>query len=213
MAHCFLCGSEIKEKITKEHIFGDTFLEKHGLKLHKMKYGSNREVEYSRLKVPAHGKCNSENGSRFEKYVLSLLDHMHLNLDVMRELHAPAHSKVAACVKEALCQWMAKIYLGLTFWEIGRDNHPDKEYQKLLEEVLNTPLIGYLQRCFANDYAFNCPSSLYYFSVPDGGEGLAFDFATRHDVGGAYVKIGEHLLVTASATQLADFYSAAPAGN
>src|SRR5690606_13296793 len=104
-----------------------------GLKLQKMNYGSNSETEYSRLKVPAHQKCNSENGSRFENYVLSLLDEMHLNLDVMRELHVPAHSKAAAQVKEALCQWMAKIYLGLTFWEVGRDDHPDAEYQKLLE--------------------------------------------------------------------------------
>lgn len=66
-----------------------------------MKYGSNSETEYSRLKVPAHQKCNSENGSRFENYVLSLLDEMHLNLDVMRELHVPAHSKAAAQVKVA----------------------------------------------------------------------------------------------------------------
>ncbi len=196
MTACFLCGKDIEGKITKEHIFGDAFLGEYNLKEKKMNYGGKAEIEYSRLKVPAHHSCNSETGSRFEEYILSIIKNISLNLDVMRELHTPQHSKTAACVKEVLCQWLVKIYLGLSYWELSRINHPNKEYQHLLNEVIQTPLTGYLQTCFSNEYTFNCPSSLYYFSVPyDSDHDINFDFATRHDVGGAYIKFGPHLLV------------------
>ncbi len=50
---CFLCGEIINDKITNEHIFGNSFLSKFNLKQEKFSLLNGDLITYSRLKVPA----------------------------------------------------------------------------------------------------------------------------------------------------------------
>lgn len=195
---CFLCGEEIIGKSTREHIIGDSFLKK--LNLKNKKYTFNRarsQREYSRLKLPAHGKpCNNELGSRFEEYIISLLETFDDNFDLLRNLHNPKGDATLLAVKEALTQWLAKIYVGLVYWESEFGGHKDKSYQNQLSSQLNLSLLSQLQTCFRNEWTFNVPSSLYYFRTPPMDSGrMDFDFATGLPLGLIYLKFHNHLLV------------------
>jgi hypothetical protein len=121
---------------------------------------------------------------------------MNTNQDVLAELHRTPHSEVAKRVKETLCQWLAKLHLGLIFWEISLKRHPDPEYQKSLRPYIETPLIKCLQRCVSEWHYFNCPTSLYYFSIPViDANARQFDFASYHQISTSFIRFGSHLLV------------------
>ncbi len=194
---CFLCGQPIEGKATQEHIFADSFLAEFDLKQERLQFGAPEPIEYSRIKVPAHRDCNSGMGSKFENYLLQTIRSIDTNLDVMGELHLAHQSEVAGRVKETLCQWLTKLHLGLIHWEVGLKRHPDPEYQASLRRYIETPVVKCLQRCFSEWHHFNCPSSLYYFSVPPPPEqAFRFDFASRHEISGTFIRFGPHLLVT-----------------
>lgn len=196
MKSCFLCGHEIHGKRSREHIFGNKFLERFVLKEQRVNFAENGATEYSRIRVPSHPECNSGHGSKFEDAILDVIDNIEHNLDVMRDLHSPRPKSLTVAIRERLSMWLCKLYHGLSYWEYHRTEHPDTEYQALVGEALETDLFRYMQGCFARDYAFYCPSSLYYFNIPDAESSpVSFDFATRHEVGGAYIKFDNHLLV------------------
>jgi hypothetical protein len=128
---------------------------------------------------------------------LQIIRSMDTNLDVLAQLHLAHHAKVAANVKEVFCQWLTKLHLGLIHWEISLNRHPDPEYKSFLRRYIETPVVNCLQRCFSEWHYFNCPSSLYHFSVPPPPErGLRFDFGSRHEISGTFIRFGTHLLVT-----------------
>ncbi len=59
MSACFFCGKEILGKISREHIFGDSFLGYLDLKLDELKSSQPHPTSYSKLKVPSHVTCNN----------------------------------------------------------------------------------------------------------------------------------------------------------
>lgn len=201
---CFLCGSEIEGKVTKEHIIGDKFLSIWNLKNEKYRYNkSSQEREYSRLKVPAHGDCNSGFGSRFETYILKIISTLDENSEVLEKLHYYKGDAVVDAVKEAICQWLAKIYVGLIFWEASYPKHENSLYQREIYEDLDPSLVRHLQKCFREENYYNVPTSLYYFKLyGDFPKGFEFDFSTGLPYGSIYIKIGQHLFVACIADGL-----------
>ncbi|MBX3430007.1 MAG: hypothetical protein KF779_10525 [Hyphomonadaceae bacterium] len=192
---CFLCGQPIEGKGTKEHIFADAFLGEFDLKREALWYGAETPMEYSRIKVSAHPTCNSEQGSRFENYVLGLAHAMDQNLDVLERLHLAGQDKVVEGIREAFSQWLAKLHLGLIYWEVNLKGHPAPDVQSRLPKYLDTPVVKALQRCFCQFHSFNVPSSLYYFRLPDAVSPTRFDFSTQHQILGTFIRFGRHLLV------------------
>ena len=194
---CFLCGEEITGKISKEHIFSNSFLSLLNLKTQSFTFRKSTEkIEYSRLKVPSHSTCNNEFGSRFEEYILKLISSFNSNYDTLRKLHVEREDSIVASIKETLTQWLAKIYIGFVYWEAHYNRHSDPDYQCWLLDQVGDPLVNQLQRCFKNEWYFNVPSSLYYFRIPEQSpEGFEFDFATGLPLGLIYLKFNEHLLV------------------
>ena len=200
---CFFCGADIDSKQTREHIFADAFLRDFDLKNKVMHFRGRQSVQYSRIRVPAHARCNNEFGSRFESYVLELLRSLDDNLDTLRQMHLLQPSETAKRVREALCQWLAKLHFGLIYWEAHLVCHRDRAYQRNLAGLLQSEAFTYMRRCFIEFYAFNCPSSLYHFDLPDPPHpALRFDFGSALDTSAFYVRIDRHLLVVA----LADAY-------
>lgn len=193
---CFLCGEKILEKSTKEHIIGDSFLARFNLKnqTHTFNHGGSVR-EYSRLKLPAHRKCNGEMGSRFEQQIISLLEAFDDNIDVLGMLHKAKGDETVLAVKRSLVQWLAKIYIGLVYWESEFFGHNNASYQDQLKSQLNYSLLSQLQECFKNEWAFTLPSSLYYFRIQSNNDQLDFDFATGLPLGLIYLKFRNHLLI------------------
>lgn len=197
---CFLCGESIVGRSTDEHILADAFLKEFDLKREKLTFGAPKPIEYSRLKVPAHPACNSGVGSQFENYLLSLTRSMGSNLDTLAQLHLVSSSRLVFSVREAVGQWLTKLMLGFTSWEVGLKKHPNPLHQENLREQLKTPLVAYLQACFKHGHHFNCPSSTYYFALPEPEKAeLRFDFSSRLEIPSVYIRFGRHLLVACPA--------------
>lgn len=195
---CFFCGKEIDGKISREHIFADSFLKYLDLKEQTVTSSLPHPTAYSKVKVPSHGPCNNQSGSEFEQYVLGLIKIMDSNLDHLSALHTNTGEPVNEGARQALTQWLAKLYFGLVYWESGLKTHANPEYQKWLRGLLVGPEFAYLRRCFTEQLAFKIPSSLFHFHVPDPPEpAFRFDFGNGLPHGLFYIRFRNHLLVTA----------------
>lgn len=195
---CFFCGEPIAEKGSREHIFGNSFLGYLGLKQDTLASSLPHPTSYSKLKVPAHATCNNRDGSWFESYVLSIIRTMDANLVDLAQVHTPTEQPVNEGLRQAFTQWLAKLYFGLLYWEVGRKNHTDPAHQRWLMELLDGPEFAYLRSCYTQDFGFRLPSSLYYFRVPDPPEpAFRFDFGNGLPHGLVYIRFRNHLLVTA----------------
>ncbi len=69
---CFFCSRQIDGRKSKEHIISDSLLGKLGIK--EQTVGGVSSFQYSRVKVPAHGACNSGFGSAYENKIIKLLN-------------------------------------------------------------------------------------------------------------------------------------------
>ena len=77
--NCFFCDLPIVGDASREHIFSNKFLESLDLKLEKVTSSLPRSTLYSKVKIPAHGQCNSGVGSEHEAYTLRLIKSMDEN--------------------------------------------------------------------------------------------------------------------------------------
>jgi hypothetical protein len=197
MANCFLCGKEIVGKKSREHILGDSFLKLLNIKIERFKFNSaSEEKEYSRLKVPSHPECNNEFGSRFESDIINLISSFSENRELLSTLHLNYVSDEVNVIRGNLTKWLAKLYLGFVYWEVGLPRHPNTVVQSELSELLTDPILGLLQNVLSQETPLFVPSSLFYFKVPDDDE-LRFDFATGLPLGLFFIKFQGHLLVVA----------------
>jgi len=89
------------------------------------------------------------------------------NLDHLADLHTSSGSPINEALRQAFTQWLAKLYFGLIYWEVGLKNHVNPVHQRWLSEILDDPQFSYLRRCFIQDLGFKIPSSLFHFRVPD----------------------------------------------
>lgn len=195
---CFFCGEVISEKISREHIFGDSFLAYIGIKEEQLASLQPHPTSYSKVKVPSHNTCNNRAGSEFEGCVLSLVKTMDSNVDHLVAVHTATGDPLNEAVRHVFTQWLAKLYFGLLYWESGLKRHADPSHQQWLSSLLDGPEFAYLRRCFTERLEFRLPSSLFHFRVPDPPElAFRFDFGSGLPHGLFYIRFRNHLLVTA----------------
>lgn len=195
---CFFCGGEISGKPSREHIFGDSFLGYLNLKEAKLTSSQPHPTSYSKLKVASHTTCNTQEGSWFESYVLTIIGTMDGNLDHVAGIHTATGDPINEALRQAFTQWLAKLYFGLVYWEAGLRNHVNLAHQNWLCEILDSPLFAQLRRCYTHDVGFRVPSSLFYFHVPDPpSPRFRFDFGNGLPHGLVYIRFRNHLLVSA----------------
>jgi hypothetical protein len=195
---CFFCGNTISGKVSREHIFGNSFLGYLDLKRANLTSSQPFATSYSKVKVPSHRNCNNREGSWFESYVLSTIRTMDLNLNHLADLHTSTGEPINGGLRQAFTQWLAKLYFGLIYWEAGLTKHADPARQRLLVQILDGSGFAYLRRCYAQNLGFKLPSSIFHFRVPDAPEpGFRFDFGTALPHGLVYIRFRNHLLVTA----------------
>jgi hypothetical protein len=197
---CFFCGKPIEGKGTLEHIISDGFLEALDLKVEHTLSGLPLPTTYSRIKVPAHGLCNSQQGSRFEAEILALLKSLDANIDTLQELNSQSTAPLQVALRQYFVMWLCKIYFGFIYWEAGRSAHPDTARFIVLKQLLEDDTFAYLRRCFVQELSFAAPSSLYYFRLAEPPSGrYRFDFGTALPYDLVYVRIRKHLFIAAIA--------------
>ena len=134
---CFFCSEPIKDqRKTLEHIIPNTLLGKLGIKNEKMNVNGATEYEYSRIKVPAHSKCNSGFGSQYESEVINLLNNSDELYGLLTEedfgirlLYSPDESNTSI-----ITTWLMKIYYGLFYHDYLKTS--DNNWKEISKNVI-----------------------------------------------------------------------------
>ncbi len=186
---CFFCAKEIKERKTLEHIIPDALLGKMGIKEDKV--AGNRVTQYSRIKVPAHSRCNSGFGSKYEDKVLALLEDSEALYKSIcdEELSIPMIYGPDESITSIITTWLSKIYYGMFYDDFLKTDSEDwKEVCSLIINNLNFDLV---RQSYESGYGFQLPSSLFVFKTNND----QFDLITIVDPSTILIKIGTITLV------------------
>lgn len=181
---CFFCNEKIEEKKTLEHIIPNSLLGKLGIKEETVT--GQKETQYSRIKVPAHSKCNSEFGSEYESRVLTFLedlDGLYQNIK-SEELSIPMMYGPDQTVSAIFTTWLSKIYYGLFYYDLISTK--DKEWKDVCESVVMSRNFEYVRTSYKHGHGFQLPSSLYVFKTYNPNT----DLATLVDPSTILFKIG-----------------------
>lgn len=156
---CFFCAQPLNGKKSLEHIIPDSLLGRLGLK--EQYLGGLADIQYSRIKVPAHPKCNNEFGSAYEHRVLKLLgDTSRLFSDLIDDdqgvmIEYSQNQSPTMIVST----WLAKVYYGLFYNNLLKaEEHQDRTGYA---QIVGSPNFETVQNAYRNGTGFCLPSSLY----------------------------------------------------
>lgn len=159
---CFFCGEEIEKNKTLEHIIPNALLKKLNIKEEVL--GGNLNIQYSRVKVPAHQYCNSTFGSQYEALLLDMLDdpariYKSIADDYGIEIqYGPEFNDISI-----IRTWMTKIYYGLFYNDFLKTK--DEQYRQICQKIIGSKNFELTRESYKNQYGFNIPSSLYVFKT------------------------------------------------
>lgn len=186
---CFFCSKPIIEKKTLEHIIPNSLLGKLGIK--EQTLTSKDEIQYSRIKVPAHSKCNSEFGSIYEDTIINLLDNPEQLYDTLRQEesgiiinYSPDRS-----VTQLISTWLSKIFYGLFYNDSLKSQ--DDDWRNISKEIVASENFKIVQTSYQNNHGFCLPSSLFVFKTTNEN----FDLRTLLYPQGILLKIKSLVLI------------------
>lgn len=102
--HCFLCGAGLKGTRTKEHVFPQWLLRRHGLTAQKLTLLNDTHIRYGQLVVPCCADCNTAWLSSLEGVMQRAFE---TGPDLVRSMPGQVF------------QWMLKIFYGLLIREMS----------------------------------------------------------------------------------------------
>lgn len=185
---CFFCGKEIEKNKTLEHIIPNGLLKK--LKIKEEVLNGNLNIQYSRIKVPAHQHCNNTFGSQYEELLLDLLD------DPERIYNSIANDNGIAIQyspefndTSIIRTWMTKIYYGLFYNDFLKTT--DDHYREVCQKLIESKNFELTRESYQNNYGFNLPSSLYVFKTKN----TEFDLRTIEDPATIMLRINGLILI------------------
>lgn len=185
---CFFCGKEIEKNKTLEHIIPNGLLKK--LKIKEEVLNGNLNIQYSRIKVPAHQHCNNTFGSQYEELLLDLLD------DPERIYNSIATDNGIAIQyspefndTSIIRTWMTKIYYGLFYNDFLKTT--DDHYREVCQKLIESKNFELTRESYQNNYGFNLPSSLYVFKTKN----TEFDLRTIEDPATIMLRINGLILI------------------
>jgi hypothetical protein len=186
---CFFCSETIEGKKSKEHIIPNSLLGKLGIK--ETVITGERKTQYSRVKVPAHGKCNSEFGSRYEDRVLELLEDTDSLYESLKEeetsspmMYMPDESPTSI-----ITTWLSKIYYGLFYYDYLTTK--DEDWKVACARIFDHQNFEYVRSSYENGHGFQLPSSLYVFKTTN----TETDLVTMIDPSSILFKINSLTLI------------------
>ena len=160
---CFFCSKPIEAKKTLEHIIPNSLLGKLGIKEETVT--GQKETQYSRVKVPAHSKCNSEFGSIYENRVMELLDDIDALYESLKseELSIPMMYMPDESATAIITTWLSKLYYGLFYYDLLTTK--DESWKSICSSILGGQNFNYVRSSYENGHGFQLPSSLYVFKT------------------------------------------------
>ncbi|MBF4472697.1 hypothetical protein [Flavobacterium sp. HJJ] len=186
---CFFCSQPIIEKKTLEHIIPNSLLGKLGIK--EQTVTSKDEIQYSRIKVPAHSKCNSEFGSIYEDTIIKLLDNPDQLYEALRqeEIGMMIQYGPDQSVTQLISTWLSKIFYGLFYNDSLKSQ--DDDWRNISKEIVSSENFKIVQTSYQNNHGFCLPSSLFVFKTTNEN----FDLKTLIYPQGILLKIKSLVLV------------------
>ncbi len=158
---CFFCSRQIDGKKSKEHIIPDSLLGKLGIKEQTVSGVSS--FQYSRVKVPAHGACNSGFGSAYENKIIKLLNDTDKLFEKLKseENEFPFEYEPSDSVTMLISTWLFKIYYGLYYHDFLKVDHD--EFKVKAKDIIDSNNFRIIQNAYRDGVGFCLPSSLYIF--------------------------------------------------
>lgn len=96
---CFLCGSSLRGRKTREHVFPQWLLKRHDLRKGKLTLLNGSSFKYEQLTIPCCSSCNNEHLSRLESEVCLAFQR--------------GYSAVKKLPASTLYKWAGKIFYGI----------------------------------------------------------------------------------------------------
>lgn len=186
---CFFCAGAIEGKKTLEHVIPDKLLGKMGIK--EVTVTGDRVTQYSRIKVPAHGSCNSGFGARYEDRVLDLLKDTDALYEVIRSEEGSISMIYGACesVSAIITTWLSKIYYGMFYDDLLKSKN--SEWKEICAEIVGSSNFEFVKKSYKHGHGFQLPSSLYAFKTAD----ESFDLVTIVQPGTILLKVKSIALI------------------
>ncbi len=185
----FFCGEKIEGKKTLEHIIPNSLLGKLGIKEETVT--GQRQVQYSRVKVPVHSACNSEFGSQYENRILELLDDVDSLYETLKseESSMPMMYMPGESITEIMTTWLSKIFYGLFYYDLITSK--DEEWKEVCSSLLGGQNFNYVRSSYKYGHGFQLPSSLYVFKTKNSEA----DLNTIVDPSSILIKIGSLTMI------------------
>lgn len=186
---CFFCSQPIIEKKTLEHIIPNSLLGKLGIK--EQTVTSKDQIQYSRIKVPAHSKCNSEFGSIYEDTIIKLLDNPEQLYEALKqeEIGMMIQYGPDQSVTQLISTWLSKIFYGLFYNDSLKSQ--DDDWRNISKDIVACENFKIVQTSYQNNHGFCLPSSLFIFKTTNEN----FDLKTLLQPQGILLKIKSLVLV------------------
>lgn len=185
--HCFLCGSQLTaDTRSEEHVFPQWLLRDFDLWQQSITLLNGTWIPYRSLKIPACKECNN--------FWLSQVE------DEVATAFRAGPEAVASLDQTLLVSWLAKIYYGIHFKEIGLPaDRRDTGGPRILsaEELRRLRDLHHLLQALRRRVRFTRPlGSLFVFraQAPD-QPSLQFDYSDARNVAYAGVRIGSTAVV------------------
>jgi hypothetical protein len=158
---CFFCSKIINDKRSREHIIPNSLLGKLGLKQKTLT--GQKEIEYSRIKVPSHKTCNSEFGSRYEETILNLLENPKKLYKTLKsqDIGIPIVYSTDYSETILISTWLLKIYYGLFYNDYLKTD--DVNWKNISKNIIDSDNFRMVQKAYRENSGFYLPSSLYVF--------------------------------------------------
>jgi len=179
--NCFLCGKNILEEYSVEHIFPKWLQKDFLLWDQTIMLLNGSSIPYRNLTVPCCQDCNSKYLSKVE----------HIIQQGVRE----GFGKFITIDESIIFQWVGKIFYSLLYKELtllhDRSNPAQGTInnEKYMENF--SGLHGLLQSArFPTKFNFNYPWSIFVFNVEHFGEERVFDYGDDTDRGSIKIRMG-----------------------
>lgn len=181
-SNCFLCGEELKNSFTKEHIFPKWVLRKLDLWNKNIVLLNGTEIPYKNLTVPCCKRCNNQYLSNLERVIMDGVNKGFDEFFKIEEIY--------------IFQWMIKIFYTLLYKElflVFDRKHPAKGNitdQELLEKF--DTLHGFLQSIITpTNFILNKPWSIFIFKTIGSGDKYKFDYKDKINLLSFAIRIDE----------------------
>ena len=103
--YCFLCGKNLLDNYTEEHVVPKWLLNRHNLWDQNLQLLNETDIEYRKIKIPCCSECNNEHLSKLESQIRSAVE-----------------AGYEACLEldqSLIFMWISKIWYGLLRKEVS----------------------------------------------------------------------------------------------